>query len=147
MKVILLEDIEKLGDFGATVEVADGYARNYLIPKRLALRATPENVRLVERERKLRDQRAGKVRARFEELKERIEKLSCTIVKQVGENDRLFGSVTSMDIAKYLKQEGIEVDKKSILLKEPLKTLGVYTVPIKLHPEVTANLKVWVVKE
>jgi large subunit ribosomal protein L9 len=147
MEVILLDEIDKLGSFGAVVKVADGYARNYLLPKKLALEATAQNKKRVETERKLRELQAGREKARLEELAQLLEKTPCTIRKQVGENDRLFGSVTAIDIVKSLKEEGIEVDKKNIVLKEPLKALGIYTVSVKLHPEVTAELKVWVVKD
>jgi len=146
MKVILLEDIERLGTFGSTVRVADGYARNYLLPRGLALKFTPQNEQKLQAEKKTRTLRAGKDKEAAEVLAVAIGNLSCTIAKQVGENDRLFGSVTSMDIARSLLDEGLEVDKKCILLDEPLKSLGIYTVSIKLHPEVVANLKLWVVK-
>jgi large subunit ribosomal protein L9 len=147
MELILLEDIDKLGSFGSIVKVANGYARNYLLPKKLALVATDENKKRAETERKLRTLRAGKELAKAEELAQLLEKTPCTIRKQAGENDRLFGSVTALDIIKALKAEGIELDKKSILIKEPLKALGIYTIQAKLHTEVVADIKVWVVKD
>lgn len=147
MELILLADVDKLGDFGTVVRVANGYARNYLLPKRLALKATEQNKKRVEVERKLRELQAGRERFRLEELAHLLEKTPCTIRKQVGENDRLFGSVTAIDIVKSLKGEGIELDRKAVLLKEPLKALGIYTVQVRLHPEITADLKVWVVKD
>jgi large subunit ribosomal protein L9 len=147
MELVLLDDVDKLGAAGSVVNVANGYARNYLLPKGLALKATEENKKRAETERKIRALRAGKEKAKAEELAQLLGKTPCTIRKQAGENDRLFGSVTAMDIAKGLKGEGIELDKKDILLKDPLKALGIYTVPVKLHPEVTAEIKVWVVKD
>ncbi len=147
MKIVLLKDVEKLGESGSVVEVAAGYARNCLLPHKQALLATERNIETAEREKRLRRERDNKLQAGAETLAEKIQALSCTIAKQVGENDRLFGSVTAIDIAKSLKDEGIEVDKKAILLKEPLKALGIYDIPIKLHPEISTSLKVWVVKE
>ncbi len=147
MKVLLLKDIEKLGDFGSILEVTPGYARNYLLPKGLALEATPHNLRKVEQEKSKKASRSMKVKLEAEKLANRLESLSCTIAKQVGENDRLFGSVTSIDIVKYLEAEGIKINKKCIQLRDPLKSLGVYDILIKLHHELTANLKVWVVKK
>lgn len=146
MKVILMDDIAKLGALGAQVEVSDGYARNYLLPKKLALPAVPQNLKLAEAEGKNKVLRASKLKSEAEELAQRLEKISCTITKQAGENDRLFGSVTAMDIAESLTAENVILDKKYIQLETPLKALGIYTVPVKLHPEITANLKVWVVK-
>ena len=146
MKVVLLETIDKVGSFGAEVEVSNGYARNYLIPKKLAMLSTPQSQRILQAERKNKILKASKIKAEAEELAQRLEKISCTITKQAGENDKLFGSVTDMDIVEALVAENIQLDKKSIQLESPLKSLGIYTVPVKLHPEITANLKVWVVK-
>lgn len=147
MEIILLDDIDKLGSFGAVVKVANGYARNYLLPKGLALKATEQNKKGIETERKRKELQAGKEKDRLGEFAKLLEKTPCTVKKQVGENERLFGSVTAIDIVKALKAEGIELDKKAILLKEPLKALGIYDVPVRLHPEITPELKVWVVKD
>ncbi len=147
MKVVLLKDVEKLGASGAVVNVAQGYARNYLLPRNYALPATPGNIKLAEREQVLRQRRDANQQLGAEALAAKIQELSCTIAKQVGENDRLFGSVTAIDIAKSLKDEGIEVDKKTILLEDPIKALGIYNVEIKLHTNVKASLKVWVVAQ
>ncbi len=147
MKVILRESVENLGNRGDTVDVARGYARNYLIPKSLAVEATSGNRRMYSEEEKLRDVRENKVRRQAERLAEKMRKVSVTAAVQVGEEDRLFGSVTSHDIEELLRAQGFEVDRRKILLDEPLKALGVYTVPIKLHREVECAIKVWVVKK
>lgn len=146
MKVILLKDIDKLGKSGQTVKVADGYARNYLLPQKLALEATQANERLFLEMKKQAEQKEVKIKKEAQELAEKIRGLSCTIVRQAGEEEKLYGSVTNMDIASAIQQEGLHLDKKKILLDEPLKSLGIFYVPIKLHPEVTTELKVWVVK-
>jgi large subunit ribosomal protein L9 len=147
VKVILRESVENLGNRGDTVDVARGYARNYLIPKSLAVEATSGNRRMYSEEEKLRDVRENKVRRQAERLAEKMRKVSVTAAVQVGEEDRLFGSVTSHDIEELLRAQGFEVDRRKILLDEPLKALGVYTVPIKLHREVECAIKVWVVKK
>ncbi len=147
MKVILREDIEKLGKRGDVVKVAPGYGRNYLLPKGLAYHYTAGNARKVEVERRILNLQKAREKAEAEELASRISQISTTIVRKVGENETLYGSVTGADIAEALEKEGFAMEKRRILLDEPLKTLGIYTVPVKLHPEVTAELKVWVVKE
>jgi len=146
VKVILLEEMASLGKAGDVIKVADGYGRNYLIPQKKAIEATSKNMKVWEYQKNLLKDKIGKVKKEAERLAEKIEGISCTISKQTGEEDKLFGSVTSMDIEESLKEEGIEIDRKKIILDEPIKKLGVYTIPIKLHPEVIANLKVWVVK-
>ncbi len=147
MEIILLANIDNLGSFGNVVKVADGYARNYLFPKGLALKASAKNKKQAESRRRQIELQAGKEKLKIEEFASLLVKTPCTIKKQVGENERLFGSVTAMDIVKSLKEEGVELDKKTIILKEPLKALGIYNVPIKLSAEVTVELKVWVVKD
>ncbi len=147
MKVILKENIENLGQIGDLIQVKPGYARNYLIPQSRAIEATVRNVKVLEHQKKLIQDKILKTVKTAEGFAQRIESTSVTISQKVGENDRLFGSVTAINIAESLKEEGIDVDKKKISLEEPIKKLGVYTVPIKLHPEVTASLKVWVVEE
>jgi large subunit ribosomal protein L9 len=147
MKVILREDIEKLGKRGDVVKVAPGYGRNYLLPKGLAYHYTSGNAKKVEVERKILNLHKAREKAEAEDLANRISQISTTIVRKVGENETLYGSVTGADIAEALEREGFAMEKRKILLEEPLKTLGIYTVPVKLHPEVTAELKVWVVKE
>ena len=147
MQVILLENVPSLGKAGDLVKVSDGYGRNYLIPQKKALLATEKSLKVIEHQRRQVQQRLEKGKKDVEKLGLQIEKLSCTFAKTVGESGKLFGSVTSMDIESYLKENGIEVDRKKISLEEPIKNLGMYTVPIKLNPEVTAHLKVWVVQE
>lgn len=147
MKIILKKDIESLGAAGEIVTVKNGYARNYLIPGGFAAPATSGNMRAVEIENKaaaLRQQR-GQREAR--DLADKLEKLSLTVSVQVGEEEKLFGSVTSQNIADLLAENGFEIDKKKILLEDPIKALGVYDVPVKLHQDVTALVKVWVVRE
>ncbi|GAB4346113.1 MAG: 50S ribosomal protein L9 [Candidatus Abyssubacteria bacterium] len=146
MKVVLREDIRNLGKPGDVIEVKDGYARNYLIPRKLAVQADEGNLRRVEHEKKVLRDRKEKELKEARVLADKIGKASCTIPVQVGEEDKIFGSVTTKDIAECLGKEGIEVDKKTIQLDEPIRSLGVFSVPIRLKPEVEAKLKVWVVK-
>jgi len=147
MQVILLENVPSLGKAGDLVKVSDGYGRNYLIPQKKAILATEKSLKVIEHQKRQVQQRMEKTKKDVEKMGQRIEKLSCTFVKTVGESGKLFGSITSMDIESFLKENGIEVDRKKISLEEPIKNLGMFTVPIKLHSEVTANLKVWVVQE
>src|SRR4030067_2314428 len=133
MQVILLEDGPSLGKVGDLVKVSDGYGRNYLIPKKKAIFATEKNLKAMEHQKTLVQQRLGKVKKDAERLAQQIEKLSCTFAKPVGESGKLFGSVTSMEIEAFLKEQRIEVDRKKILLDEPLKKIGAFTIPIKLH--------------
>ena len=147
MQVILLEDVPALGKAGDTVKVAEGYGRNYLIPQKKATLATEKSIKILEHQKREVKQRIGKVKKDVERIAEQIEKLSCTFTKTVGESGKLFGSVTSMEIESFLKENGMDVDRKKILLEEPIKNVGMFTIPIKLHPDVTAHLKVWVVQE
>jgi large subunit ribosomal protein L9 len=147
MQIILREDVPSLGKAGDLVKVANGYARNYLIPRKIAVEATPRNLKALEHEKLLIEHKKRRGRRESESLKDKIESISCTIGVKVGEDDKLYGSVTSMDIEEGLKREGVEIDRKKIELEEPIRTLGVYTVPIKITPEIQAKLKVWVVKD
>lgn len=147
MKVILREDVENLGKSGQIVDIAKGYGRNYLLPRGLAVMASSKNVRELEHQKKLIRVRQEKKKLESEELAKHLGTLSCTLSRKAGEEDKLFGSVTARDIQEALKEEGVEVDRKRIQLDEPIKKLGVYAVPIQLHPDVTASIKVWVVKE
>jgi len=147
MKIILLENVPSLGKAGDLVKVSDGYGRNYLIPQKKAMVATEKSVKVIEHQKRLVQQRMDKAKKDAEKLGRQIESLSCTFAKTVGESGKLFGSVTSMDVENYLKENGIEVDRKKIALEEPIRNLGMFTVLIKLHPEVTTHLKVWVVQE
>jgi large subunit ribosomal protein L9 len=147
VKVILKEDIENLGKIGDLVVVADGYGRNYLLPRGVALEASTKNMKTLEHQKKVIQARIQKQKSDSEVLAQRLSAISCTIAKKAGEDDKLFGSVTSRDIEEALKAEGVTIDRKRIILEEPLKRLGVYSIAIKVHPEVTAEVKVWVVKE
>ena len=147
MQLILRTDVENLGKRGEVVKVAPGYGRNYLLPRGLAYELSDSNVKRVEKERRTHQVRVAKEKTEAEGLARRIAGLSCTIVRKVGESDTLYGSVTNADVAEALHKEGYTIDKRKILLEEPIKSLGIYSVPIRIHPEVTADLKVWVVKE
>ena len=147
MKVILTQDMESLGLGGEIVNVAKGYARNYLIPRGMALEATEQNIKLTERQRKNIEIKRIKAKEEALKVKERLSGVSVTIAQKVGEEDKLYGSVTSMDIADRLEKQGITVDRRRIVLDKPLKTLGEFAVPVKLHPDVTASIKVVVVPE
>ena len=145
--IVLRTDVENVGRRGEVIRVADGYARNYLLPKRMALEATPGNLKQIEQERRVRAVHEAREKKEAEALATKISQLSCTIVRKVGENEVLYGSVTNADIADLLEKQGFLMDKRKILLEEPIKSLGIYEVPLKLHPEVVAAVKVWVVKE
>jgi large subunit ribosomal protein L9 len=147
MEVILREHVDNLGRRGDVVKVAEGYARNYLLPRKLALAVTEANKRQIERERKIADAREAEEKAQAEALAQRMTQLEIEIARRVGENDTLYGSVTSADIAHALQAKGFEVEKRKIQLPEPLKALGETIVPVKIHRDVTAQLRVKVVAE
>lgn len=147
MEIILRRDYEQLGKAGQTVKVKDGFARNFLIPKGIAYQATESNKKRYENDMFQQSRIMARDRKKAEEISAKLENVSCTITVQVGEEDKLFGSVTSQNIAEELSKQGYEIDKRKILLEEPIKSLGIYSVPVKLHPEVTGAVKVWVVKE
>ncbi len=147
MKAILIEDIDKLGKMGDIVDIKQGYARNFLFPRNLAIEVTDRNLKVLEDKKRKREQQLKKGKIEIEELAGRISSISCTIPMAAGEEDKLFGSVTAEHIAKAFSSEGIDLDKKQIHIPEPIKKLGVYPVEIKLHPEVTTQTKVWVVKK
>ena len=147
MEVILRDHVEHLGRRGEIVKVADGYARNYLLPRKLALPATDANRKWVERERKLAEVRDSEERGAAETIATRLNALDLQITRRVGENDQLYGSVTNADIGELLASKGFEIDRRKILLPDPIKALGQNTVPVKLHRDVTAQLKVTVAKE
>ena len=146
MDVILMQSVDNLGEMGQTVTVARGYARNFLIPKGLAVLATEGHRKLVAEHMKIAATRVDLRKAGAEELAAKLGELSCTITVQAGEDDKLFGSVGQRDIAEALRAENNEFDHKQIVLDEAIKQLGVYSVPVKLHPEVEVTAKVWVVK-
>jgi large subunit ribosomal protein L9 len=142
-----MQDIEGLGSEGDVVRVADGYARNYLLPRKLAAPVTEATRRQVEKKRREREERLAKERDAARQLAARIEQISCTIAVKAGEEGKMFGSVTAADIAASLKSQGIEVEKQQIELAEPIRELGVFNVVVRLQPEVQAALKIWVVEE
>lgn len=147
MQILLRQDYESLGVAGDIVKVKDGYARNFLIPKGIAFIASEGNKRRYESEQEQKNWRQARDKKDAEELSKKLENISCTITVQVGEEDKLFGSVTSQNIADSLVEQGIEIDKRKVILEEPIKALGIYSVPVKLHTDVEAAVKVWVVKE
>jgi large subunit ribosomal protein L9 len=142
MEVILRDHVENLGRRGDVVKVANGYARNYLLPRKLALLATPANRKVVERQRKIADTHEAAERSGAEALAVQLSKLDIVLSRRVGEHEALYGSVTSADIAEVLAEKGFETDKRKIQLAEPLKAIGEFTVPVKLHRDVVAQLTV-----
>src|SRR5512135_2536494 len=146
IELILREHVEHLGRRGDVVKVADGYARNYLLPRNLALPVTEGNRRRIEHERKLAEQRELAEKSAAEATAARLNALVCDVARRVGENDVLYGSVTSADVAECLAAKGFEIEKRTIHLEEPLKQLGEFSVPIRLHRDVTAHVTVRVVK-
>ena len=147
MEVILREHVDNLGRRGEIVKVADGYARNYLLPRKLALPATEGNKKHVERERKIMETREAEEKSQAEAIASRLAMIDITIARRVGETEQLYGSVTAADISEFLKTKGFDIDRRKLILPEAIKTLGEHDVPLKLHREVTAPLKVKVVKE
>ncbi len=142
MKVLLKEDVENLGAIGNVVDVAKGYGRNYLIPRNLAVEANPNNVKQFEHQKKMVLVKADKLKIAAGEYADKISEISITIEARAGESDKLFGSVTTMDIAEAMSKKGIEVDKRKIVLTEPIKRLGTYDVTVKVREDVTATVKV-----
>ncbi len=147
MNVVLTKDVEKVGKKGEIKNVSAGFARNFLLPNKFAVEASAANVKAVEEKKKRDNIKLAKEKEVFVELAAKMSKLSVTIATQVGEEDKMFGAVTTEDIAVALKELGFEVDKRKIDLLEPIKVLGVYEVPVKLHADVSATVKVWVVKK
>jgi len=147
MKIILKEDIKKIGKMGQIVDVADGYARNYLVPKGLAVEASTKNIRSLEHEKRIIQEKAKKLKDSAQDIASRISSMTLMIKAKAGEEEKLFGSVTTMDIAEALLNEGIEIDKKRISLEEPIKRLGSYSVQIKLHSDVSVPLNIQIIQE
>ena len=142
MKVILKENIDTLGHIGDIVKVAPGYARNYLVPKGLAVEATEKNAKALDHVKRQMEYKKNKVLEQARGLAARIEAINLNLSHQAGEEGKLFGAVTNMELAEQLKAQGIDIDRKRILLAEPLKHLGEFTATVKIHPEINANLKV-----
>ena len=147
MEVILREDIEKLGNRGQVVKVAPGYARNFLLPKRLAVAATEANKKIIEQERQAHLRKEAKLKSEAEDLSKLLTGVSVTITQKAGENDQLFGSVTSKDVADALAAKNFTIDRRKVQLEEPIKQLGEFKVPVRLHKDVTAEVTVVVAKE
>jgi large subunit ribosomal protein L9 len=147
MKIIMKKDLEGVGKIGEIVEVKDGYARNYLIPRQVAMHASPQNLKIFEQEKLRIELKENKEQRVAEQAAKKLAGVSLTATVAVGEEDKVFGAVTSQDIAELLKNQGFEIDRRKIQLDEPFKALGIYEVPIKLHTNVEAKVKLWVVKE
>lgn len=147
MEVILKEDFEKLGKAGETIRVADGYARNYLIPRGVALEATKPNWSVYQEQKKQKVMQENRLKRTAQNLARELGKISLTAAVSVGEEDRVFGAVTAQTITELLKAKDYDIDRRKIILDEPIKALGVYSIKIRLHPEVETKVKLWVVKE
>lgn len=147
MQVILREDIDKLGNIGDLVKVADGYARNYLVPKKKAIEATPDNLNAMNHAKKMVSDRIRKIKKVATAEADQLRGFAVIIKAKTGEEGKLFGSVTSMDIADAVKAKGVEIDKRKIVLDEPIKRLGDYTVSVKMHADILADIKVSVIAE
>ena len=147
MEVILTKDVEKIGKIGSVVKIKDGFARNFLIPGGFALPVTAGNLKKLEAEKQKKSEQAEKIKNEALALKERLGSLSLTIAATSQDEDKLYGSITDHDISVALKEEGFDIDKNIIQLSEPIKKLGIYEVPIKLHPDVMAKVKIWIVKK
>lgn len=147
MEVILCQQVPKLGKIGDVVKVKDGFARNFLLPRKLACPATPENVRRVEREKAKTLKEYEGARNEAQALADKLSKVSCTVTVEVNDLEKLYGSVSDIDIAKALEVEGFSIDRKTIVLDKPIEELGIFEVGVKLHPEVTAKVRVWVAKK
>lgn len=147
MKIILKKDVEKLGNIGDVVSVKDGYARNFLIPQGLGIKATRSNIKMAEDLKNIQEKKSRKAETSAQNLAKKLKDISVTATVKAGEDDKLFGSVTSQVIADLVAEKGIRIDKHDILLEEPIKELGVFDVPVKLGAGVKGEIKVWVVKE
>ena len=147
MKVILQETVEGLGHVGDLLDVSDGFARNYLLPRRKALEASSRNVKALEHVKRVSAEKARKEKQQIEAVAKKISAVSLTLTAQVGKDDKMFGSVTVKDIVEGLAEHGFEVDRRKIQLAQPIKELGMFTVPVKLHRDVTASVSVMVVKK
>jgi large subunit ribosomal protein L9 len=147
MKVILREDVKNLGQIGVIVNVSDGYARNYLIPKKLAIEANTKNIREIEHNKKSIMRKAARIKESYNAIAEKLSTITLTIKAKSGEEDKLFGAVTNMHIADALKAEGFDIDKKKIIMEETIKRLGTYSINIKVHPEISSQVKIQVVSE
>jgi large subunit ribosomal protein L9 len=147
MKVILKEDVKNMGSMGQVIDVAAGFARNYLVPRGLAVEANVKNVKSLEHEKRVIQEKAKKIKNKAQDFADKISGATVVVKAKAGEEGKLFGSVTTMDIAEQLKNEGIEIDRKKISLEEPIKRLGSYPVKVRVHPEISVEVSVQVVEE
>lgn len=147
MEVILSQDVNKLGKAGSVVKVKEGFARNFLIPNKLAVPLTKENLQRLEQERDKRSAHMAKLKKEAEELRDRLAGISVTIPVLVHDAEKIYGSISAQEICAALSEEGFSIDKGLIALAEPIKTLGIYEVPVNIHPEVSVKIKVWIVKK
>jgi large subunit ribosomal protein L9 len=147
MKVILREDVRNIGSMGQIIDVADGFGRNYLVPRGLAVEANTKNIKSLEHEKKVIQEKAKKIRNQAQDLAGKISNTTLVIKAKAGEEGKLFGSVTTMDVAEQLKKAGFDIDKKKISMEEPIKRIGSHTVKIKIHPEIATEVKVEVIEE
>lgn len=147
MEVILNQDVDKFGKAGQIIKVKNGFARNFLIPNGLAMPATSSNLKKLEQDKLRRILQLERITKEAEELKTKLTDLSLTLPVLTQEEDKLYASITSQDISRFLKEEGFDIDKHSIILDKPIESLGIYEIPIKLHPQVSTKIKVWVVKK
>ena len=147
MEVILSQTIPSLGQVGQVVKVKDGYARNFLLPRKMAFVATPANLRRIEKLEQSRKEEYEAQKKSASELAEKLAKASCTVNVEVNDLDKLYGSVKETDIVKALEVEGFDIDKKDLIIEKPIEELGIFEVGVKLHPEVTAKIRLWVTKK
>lgn len=147
MEVILKQDVDRLGRAGSVVKVKDGFARNFLLPNNLAIPLTSANLKKIEEEKQRKILQSEKTKKEAQDLRDKLASLSITIAVLTNEEDKPYGSITFQDIAQALKEENFDIDKNSIILDEPIKSLGIYELPVRLHPEVLAKIKIWIVKK
>lgn len=147
MEVILSKDVQTLGKLGEVVKVKDGYARNFLLPRKLAYAATPENLKRIEQQEKRNEARNEQAKKEAQDLAAKLSKASCTLSVEVNDLDKLYGAVAEADIAKALEIEGFAVDKKDIVIEKPIEELGIFEIGVNLHSEVTAKIRLWVTKK
>jgi len=147
MQVILQEDVRNVGKAGEVVDVREGYGRNFLLPRKKAVVADPGNLKALEHQKRVVAARQQKLKGGASELAKKLESVSITIGREAGEEDKIFGSVTNKDVADALRAEGFTIDRHDLELETPIKQLGIFDIPVKLHPEVTGTIKVWVVKK
>ena len=147
MEVILSQDVHHLGKLGDVVKVKDGYARNYLLPEKLAFAATPSNLKKIEQQEKKRKAKYEANKQEAENLAEKLKKVSCTLSVEVNDLDKLYGAISEADIAKALETEGYTINKKDIVIEQPIQELGIFEVGVNLHPAVTTKIRLWVTKK